>query len=45
MKKNILELKQEEIDEIYNEFKNLPSYKYDYKEKYSGGQKTIMDLL
>ena len=39
MKENIEELSQEEIDEVYEEIKNLKSYKYDYKKQYAGGQK------
>lgn len=41
MKKNIKKLSQQDVDKIYNELKELPRYKYDYKEKYSGQKNNI----
>ncbi|HHX80656.1 MAG TPA: tail fiber domain-containing protein [Acholeplasmataceae bacterium] len=39
MKKNIKLLSMKEKTELYDTFKSLKSYKYDYREKYSGGQR------
>lgn len=39
VKKNIKRLSKRKIEELYENVKKMPSYEYNYKKKYCGGQK------